>query len=143
MEDFLIRAIEQDAQLLIALDGREPATWMFQTSAVGEGENPDIPDRPYIVWNEGVAVPQAAVKESSNAQWRTFTFYIYDDSGDFGRINAIMRHLRRIVKAVAPFTTEDGTRCSASEWVGISGLIQDQGYHLITRFGTARFMVSQ
>lgn len=143
MEDFLIPAIEQDVELLAFLGGREPATWMFQTSAVGEGENPDIPDRPHIVWKEGTAIPQAAVAKTSNAQWRQILFYVYDDAGDYGRINAIMRHLRRIVKGIAPFTTEDGTRCSASEWMGISGQIQDQGYHLITRFGTARFMVSQ
>lgn len=136
-------AIEEDAQLIALLDGREAPTWLFATSAVGEGDNPQIPTRPYIVWNEGDTAPQAAVKETSNAQWRLLRFYVYDDEGDFGKINAIMQHLRRIVKGVAPFTTEDGTRCSASEWIGISGLIQDQGYHLITRFGTARFMVSQ
>lgn len=143
MEAFLVTAIAEDVALKTFLDERDPATWLFQKSSLGEGTNPEVPPRPYIVWNEATSIPQAAVKETSNAQWRVFNFYIYDDSGDYGRINEIGRHLRRIVKALAPFTTDEGHRCSQSDWTGISGQIEDQGYHLITRFGTAQFMVSQ
>lgn len=143
MEGLLSSTIATDNDLLAFLEDRDPSTWLFQKSSLGEGDNPDIPPRPYIVWNESDSIPQAAVKETSNAQWRQFNFYVYDDAGDYGRVNEILRHLRRIVKELAPFTADDGSRCSQSDWVGISGQIEDGGYHLITRFGTARFMVSQ
>lgn len=143
MEAHLVQAIAEDEAIGILFGGRPAETWLFAASSLGEGENPPVPPTPYIVWNELPSSPAQVVSETSNAQWRAFLLYVYDDMGDWSRINQILGELRRITKELAPFVASDGSRCSASRWDGFSGNIVDEGYHLNTRFGTARFMVSQ
>lgn len=131
--------------LMVDANGNErPADqWWFASSALGIGDNPERPDPLYVVWNELSSSPFKEVAETSNAQWRVFQFYVYDKEGDFTRITNALKEIRRVVKAMAHFTAEDGTRVSAIEWDGISGNITDQGYRENVRFGTARFMSSQ
>lgn len=136
-------AYTADPALAALFPDREPETWWFAASSLGIGENPPVPDVPYIVWNELESQPRHEVRKTSNAQWRIFTLHVYDEMGDFTRINTILRELRRITKALAPFVAPDGTRCSDSRWDGISGNLTDQGYSQNVRFGTVRFMASQ
>jgi hypothetical protein len=136
-------AMTADESLAAWFPNREPEEWWFAASSLGIGENPPLPPTPYIVWNELESIPQHVVRKTSDAMWRIFTFYVYDEMGDFTRINQIMREIRRITKAMAPFVAPDGTRVSESRWDAISGNISDQGYSQNVRFGTARFMASQ
>jgi hypothetical protein len=145
MEDHLAQTIMNDAEMQAFFQaGRDPFDWFYASSSLGNGDNPAVPTKPYVVWNELPAVAYQQVKKLSDAQLRTFNLYVYDEKGDFTRINAMLRVLRRIVKVdLDHFQLEDGTRCSASEWVGISGNIEDDGYDAIVRFGTARFTVNR
>lgn len=150
MEDHLATAIQTDEPIAAFFkvddiadgDPRPPEEWFFASSSLGLGENVPVPTRPYIVWKELPDVVHQAVRETSHARDRNFQLFVYDHKGDFTRINAIMKELRRLVKGIAPFTTEDGTRCSESLWGGVSDSITDDGYDSCVRFGMATFTVS-
>lgn len=151
MEEHLAQAIQTDEVIAnffhIGDDPnaalRPPDEWFFGASSLGLGPNVPVPARPYIVWNEFTDVVHQAVRETSNARDRIFQIYVYDYKGDFTRINAIVKELRRLVKGMAPFTTEAGVRCSESLWGGMSGNITDDGYDSCARFGRATFTVSE
>lgn len=147
MEDYLAQQISECEPITSQFvddqgDPRPFESWFFESSSLGIGPNLPVPQRPYIVWNEGDDFVHQVVRNTSNARDRTFRIYVYDYKGDFSRINSILEALRDLVKQMAPFTTEDGVRCSDSLWVGISGRFLDDGYDSSTRFGTARFTVS-
>ena len=142
MEDHLAQAIQNDPDIQAFFGERLADEWFFASSSLGLGENEPVPPRPYIVWNELTDVVHQAVRETSNARNRNFQIFVYDYKGDFTRINQILKELRRLVKGMAPFTTDDGVRCSESLWGSMSGNITDDGYDSCVRFGTAVFTVS-
>jgi hypothetical protein len=136
---------DDDALKAIFAVRRTEQPWFYSSGALGEGDNFEIPEFPYVVYNELPSSPFQEVSETSNAEMRIYTFYVYDELGDYGRINLILREIRRIVKGMVPFTVvEDGTtfRCSYSRWDGVSQRITDPDQHSGVRFGTARFTVS-
>lgn len=145
MEDFLVNRLVTDAELLAmdGLDGRAPETWLFASRSLGIGPVTGNPVKPWLAWNELPATPFQEVRRTSNAQMRNFNLFVYDEEGDFTRINNILVVVRRIVKEMAPFTTPGGTRCSESDWIGISGNLPAAEYDGVVRFGIARFVVSQ
>lgn len=145
MDSYLVSAITLDVQLAAMFGGRTPDLWFYSSSSLGLGENQELPGFPYVVYNELPSSPYREVFETSNAEQKIYTFHVYDEMGDYDRINTILRHIRRIVKGMAPFTTADGAiviRCSDSRWDGVSGRIVDPEYHSGVRIGTGRFTVS-
>ena len=146
MDAHLFNAISTDVALAQIFSFRLTETpWFYSSGSLGEGENPEIPEVPFMVYNELPSSPYREVDETSNAEQRVFTFYVYDEIGDYERINTVLRHLRRIVKGMVPFTTSEAgftIRCSDAWWDGISGRIVDPEYHTGVRIGTARFVVS-
>ena len=128
-------------------DLRPPEQWFFNTFSLGEGPVPANPGVsfgfPWMAYKDLGGVPYQTVEKASNAQQRNFQYFVYDEGGDFTVINAVLRVARRIVKEMAPFTTDDGHRCSDSKWTGISAQLPADAYSGVCRFGTARFVVSQ
>lgn len=116
---------------------------IYASSSLGRGANVDLPVRPYIVWNELPSQPAEAMRRESTSRFRTFTLYVYDDEGDWARIDSVLGALETIVKAMAPRKYEDGFRITDSDWRGSSGHIADPAYHLNCKFGTARFLVNR
>lgn len=147
MEAFLVQTFGADAPLLAAFGNRPILDWWYPQGVLGEGGIPAEIEKPYMQWAELEPLIHREVRKTSNSKTRTFQLFIYDDKGDFTRINRILRHLERIVKAMGPFefTDEDGTVhwCSESDWAGISGSMTDDQYHTTVRYGTARFTVSE
>lgn len=141
MEDVLVTTLAADAELLAVFDPRPPEQWLFQASSLGEGDNPSVPEFPYIVWNELPSTPFTEMRKESNAEMRAFTIYVYDLKGDFTRINQILSIVRRITKEMVPFVS-GAVRCLDSVWGGMSGLITDDRYDSNVRFGTVRFKVN-
>lgn len=147
MEEHLTKQIVEDEAVAgFFLDDddevRPEADWWYGATSLGLGENKPVPRRPYMVWNEAEELIHQEVKETSNAKTRRFHIYIYDHKGDFTRINAIIKKLEARIKAMAPFVTEAGVRCSQSNWEGASRNIADDGYDSCCRFVTATFTVS-
>lgn len=147
LEEQLTEAITTDgtmAALFPALPSglRAPSDWWFAASSVGIGPNVPDPPKPWMAWNELPSTPFAEVSETSDAQTRVFAIYAYGHRGDPETIYAILQQARRITKVMAPFVLPDGTRCSASTWDGISGILPSDDHDGICRFGTVRFVVS-
>lgn len=117
--------------------------WWYASSSLALGPDNPVPERPYIVWGELSDNVHREVEESSNARTRTFRFFVYDQKGDFGRINDVLAELQRVAKGFDHFTTDDGIRCSAVAWLGISEQFPDDGYDSCTRYGTVRFTVNR
>lgn len=142
-EDRLAEILFDDGALTAHFEARPTEEWFFALTSLGIAPNPAQPDRPYIVWKELPDQVHEEVKETSNSRFRNFQFSVYDEKGSFTRINAILNDLRRVVKNMAPFTTEEGIHCSASDHMGFSGQIVDDGYDSCVRYAIARFNVSQ
>lgn len=117
--------------------------WYYSSTSLGIGPNKAVPRRPYIVVNELADFVHHEVKETSNSRTRNFQIFVYDEVGDFTRINSIMKALRTRIKAMNGFVTGDGVRCSGSQWNGISARIQNDGYDSIARFASVQFTVSE
>lgn len=143
MQAHLAQAFATDVQLAGFFVDRTPEQWLFASHSLGVGPTPADPPKPWIAWLELAAATFNEVRKTSNAKTRNFQIFVYDDEGDFTRINQIMNVIERIVKNMAPFTDSEGTRCSDSEFVGISGNLPASQYDGACRFGTARFVVSQ
>jgi hypothetical protein len=143
MEAFMVQKIVTDEELLALFDPRLAADFFYASSSLGQGPVPADPPKPFMTWTELPSQPFREVRETSNAQIRSFQFFVYDEAGDFTVINQTLEVVRRIVKQMAPFTTPEGHRCSDSEWFGISGNLPADAYDGVCRFGTARFVVSQ
>ena len=150
MDEILVTALESDVVLSALFDSRQTETpWLYSSSSVGIGENPEIPEFPYVVYNELPSAPYQEVRKISHSQQRLFTFYVYDEMGDYARINTVLQEIRRILKDLAPFEIKPnaeypaGLRCSDVRWDGISSRIVDDGHHAGVRFGTARITVSE
>lgn len=143
MQAHMVQALAGDAELAAFFDPRPPENWLFASHSLGVGPTPADPPKPWISWLELAATPFSEVRKTSNAKTRNFQIFVYDDEGDYTRINNIMNVIERIVKNMAPFTDSEGTRCSDSEFVGISGNLPASQYDGACRFGTARFVVSQ
>lgn len=140
LEAYIVQNLESDAAVTALFASRTSGKpWLYSSGAVGEGSNPEIPEFPYVVYNELPSAPHFSVKETSNSENRFFTFHVYDHMGDFTRINDILSRLRTKFKNIAPFRTTSGGWCSDVEWQGVSGRIQDAGYHSGVRFATVRF----
>lgn len=142
LSEQLTDAVEDD------FTDRDVSEWWFEASSLGLGDADAVPKRPYIVWNEGEDFEFAEVKETSNARRRRFRIYVYDEPGDFTRINRIMRNMKARVKTMAPFVIaahddEPEIRCSESVWGGMSGQIPQDGAGSCCKFGTALFTVSE
>jgi hypothetical protein len=117
--------------------------WMYQASSLGEGENPAIPNRPYIVWNELEDTEHRAVSETSDARTRNLLWFVYDVPGDYTRIDRILYKFKRRIKQLDHFTTADGVVCSDARWLGTSGQIPSDGYASCTKWGSSEFTVSR
>lgn len=145
MNEYMVQVILSDTELLAVegLAGRDPGDWFYASHSLGADGLPGSPNKPWIAYNELPSSANRSVRKTSDSQVRTFQFFVYDDRGYFARINEILRILRRIVKEMAPFTDEDGTRCSDSDWLGFSGNLPADSYDGVCRFGTATFVVSQ
>ena len=140
-------SIVEDPELVLIFGVQRPVEdWFYGPGVLGVGDEPADPPKPYMIYGELPGFAYQTVRETSNAGQRNFQFFVYDEKGDFSRINAILRHLERIVKGMAPFehTDTDGVlwRCSESVWTGISGTTPDPQYDSSVRYGTARFTVS-
>lgn len=116
---------------------------IYAPTSLGDGPNPASPQTPWCAWNEMPSTIRQEVSETSNARRRVFVLYVYDEKGDFTNINDALSAARRVLKTMAPFNTEDGSRCSQVTWAGFSGCINDPDYDLAVRFGTVYFDVSQ
>lgn len=149
MEELLVSTIATSVPLLAedGIEGRDPETWWFSSHSLGVGGVTADPVKPWLSWIEDASLSFRAVQNTSNAQIRVFRIYVYDEEGDFTRINRILRILREIIKGMAPFThtDESGTvhRCSAAEVSGFSGNLPAPPYDGVCRFLTAQFVVSQ
>jgi hypothetical protein len=134
-EDIEAHFIEEDEE-------RTSEDWYYSSTSLGIGPNKAVPKRPYIVVNELPDFVHRVVEETSNARNRNFQIFVYDAVGDFTRIDAILADLRKRVKAMAPFTTEENVRCSQSTWLGVSGRIMSDGYDSCCKFASVQFTVS-
>ncbi|HEU5091128.1 MAG TPA: hypothetical protein VFT30_00495, partial [Nitrospira sp.] len=76
---------------------------IYAASSLGEGEHPEMPTKPYLVWNELPSTSFQEVSETSDAEARTYTFTVYDDLGVFERIDKALKQIRSLVKSMAPF----------------------------------------
>lgn len=140
-----VTAFSEDEELAEIFGSGEEAR-IYAASTLGEGENPEVPPKPYLVWNELPSTSFEEVEETSDAESRFYTFYVYDEMGVFENIDKALRRIRRMVKDMAPFRAgEDLTDdfCMQTKWQGFSGRFNDQTYDSSVRFGTARFDVNQ
>lgn len=140
-----VTAFSEDPELIEIFGSGEEAR-IYAASSLGEGEHPEVPEKPYLVWNELPSTPFAEVEETSDAESRFYTFHVYDEMGVFENIDKALRRIRRMVKDMAPFRAGDDPDddfCMATAWQGFSGRFNDRTYDSSVRFGTARFDVNQ
>lgn len=138
VSEIFVPAFEADVALAALIPGG-----IYQAASLGVGDSPQVPARRYLVWNELASLPAASVRELSNAQFRTFQFWVYDDPGDYSGINQVLNEVRRVCRSLA-FVKVGAYVVMGQEWLGLSGLFPaDPAYHVISRNGSARFAVNQ
>lgn len=143
VEAYMEQHITTFPSVVAHFSGRDVKDWWYESSSLGLGPNEPVPERPFIVVNELPDFVHRTVEETSHARDRNFQIFVYDERGTFTRINAIMESLREAVKAMAPFTTDGGIRCSQAVWAGISGQIPNDGYDSGTKFASVQLTVSR
>lgn len=60
--------------------------------------------------------------------------WVHDKDRDYGRIGAILRHLRDLIPAQVHLAGADGRTLSTAEWRGESQDLFDDGYGTCTRY---------
>jgi len=136
MEKVLVPAIKADPDISGLVADR-----VFAPTALGVGNIPADPQKPYLTWNEMPSDRVASVRETSRATLRQYQFFVYDEAGDTLRVNEILSHLRRVVEDLAPYN-QDGIRISEATWLGESQVYSDDEMGAVVRYGLAQFMVN-
>lgn len=145
MEEYLAATLTQDAELQAFFGVRPPEDWFYLASSLGEGEVPQMPTKPFVIYNELPDRPYDDMRRSSTtfSRMRSWNITVQDFKGDFTRINNILIVVRRIVRGMTPFQLPDGTIGVDSVWGGISGNLTDEQYDSCLKFGVARFTVNR
>lgn len=101
---------------------------MYQAGALGIGDAPANPDRPYALITELPSVPFQEVRKTAHPANRFFQFWVYDDRGDFARIDNILLAVRETILGLeSQVDASTGARCIGVLWTGDSQDIpQDQ-----------------
>lgn len=121
-----IPAIAQDC------DGR-----FYASGTLGIGNVPANPDRPYCMYTQLPANAYQEVRKTSTATLRFFQFYVYDDRGDFARIDNILAAVRETIPGlVDKVDTSNGATCIEAIWTGESPDIADDQHDTNVKFGS-------
>ena len=107
----------------------------YQSSSVGIGGVPANPDRPYCLFMELPSIPFQEVRHTARAVNRIFQVFVYDERGDFTRIDNILAAVREtILGLVLEVDTSTGARCIESLWTGDSQDITDDQHDTSAKF---------
>lgn len=109
----------------------------YAAGTLGIGTVPANPDRPYCMYAQLPATAYQEVRKTSTATLRMFEFYVYDDRGDFTRIDNILAAVRETIpELVDKVDTSNGATCIEAIWTGESPDVPDDQHDTNVKFGS-------
>lgn len=103
---------------------------------VGTSTGPDNPGTPFVVLRWGL---EDMAGSPTGARGAVFLdVWAHDDTGDYGRIDAILDRCRAILLPLTHLAGADGYTLTAVNYLGKSGDLYDDGFQTATRYATYR-----
>lgn len=107
----------------------------YASGSLGIGDTPANPERPYCLFIELPSVPFQEVRKTARATNRFFQVFVYDDRGDYARIDNILAAVREtILGLVLQEDASTGARCIESIWTGDSQDLTDDQHDTSYKF---------
>lgn len=116
---------------------------IWLAGALGRGEIPPDPKKPYILYKELTTLPFDAVQETSRSANRQFEFHANDERGSFLRIERILRNVREALLLLPGQWSPSGAFCLGAKWEGTSREFEDDTYDVNFKFLTMTFVASE
>lgn len=138
MKQLLYSRLQADAELAEVVGDR-----IYESSALGVGDVPASPAKPYILYTELPSSPYRDVRETSRAKARIFQIWCYDERGSFIRIERVLALVRETLLGSVAEVSPSGARCTDVEWQGESSDIVDVPLDSNAKFVLIRFTASQ
>lgn len=109
---------------------------IYQRSAAGVGAVPANPQKPFVIYGEGVTDPYEEVSETSDAERIPYQVYFYDHMGSYIQIGKLARTIEPAIKALVGQYSPSGALCLGVSWGGISQDFVDPDYEASVRFAS-------
>jgi hypothetical protein len=115
---------------------------LYPIGSLGVSPIPAEPLRPYVQWGFDPAIPYRATKDTTRSMRHVPRFYVYDERGDFLRIDAIHELIRQTIEGLTTMVSPTGRRCTDAIRTLLGGDLTDNVRSLNVRQATYR-IVSQ
>lgn len=118
---------------------------IYGQSALGEGDVPAYPEKPFMIVTFGVdnAFP-AYMQNESRPMTSAVQVYAYQEKGSYSTINDLLKQVRETLLSLPGQESPSGLyRCTNLSWGGISAEGRDEDYNANMRYLSAELVGSQ
>lgn len=131
-----MRALIYSSLLEIPAIAEDCGGRLYPSGSLGFGNNPEDPPVPYALLMQLPATEYTEVRFTASAVDRFFQIYVYDDRGDYGRIDNILGAVRETILGLeSKEDTATGARCIGSIWSGESQDLLDAEHDVVFKYG--------
>jgi hypothetical protein len=149
MKDLVYQALMADPEVVAAVTTGGTEARIYSMTALGRAGDmntlpiPAVPVKPFIIISNMGDTPLEVVRETSFASDVAFRIAVYDDPGDYERINSVLKKVRSAVLPIRDGRIGPlGSKCLESRWTGFSQELQDPDYDANMRFASFVFTAS-
>lgn len=113
---------------------------IYPVGALGIGDIPAAPDRPYIQYGFDTHTPYPEVREGGGPLRHVLRVFYYDDRGDYLRIDAIHKVVRQTIEGLTTQVSPSGVRCTDALFLTLGGDLVDNVRSLYVKQATFRLV---
>jgi len=113
---------------------------MYPAGSLGVGPIPADPETPYAQYAVSSSTPYLEVRETGKTQRHLLTVYVYDERGDFTRIDAIHKVVKDTVEGLTGQQGDDGWQCTDALFTTIGSDLTDNVRNLGVKVASFRLV---
>jgi hypothetical protein len=121
--------------------GDEPRVWPMGT--LGKGDIPARPEPVFILYRQLPSTDFPEVRKAGQSNTKTFEVFVYDEAGDYLRIDDVLSILIPAVKSLKLVASPSGARCTDVRWTGNGADGFDADLDMFVRNTTFQFVSNQ
>jgi len=113
---------------------------MYPSGSLGVDPIPAEPATPYAQYALSSSTPYLEVRETGRSLRHLLTVYVYDERGDFTRIDAVHKIVRDTIEGLTGQVGEDGWQCTDALFTTIGSDLTDNVRNLGVKVASYRLV---